>query len=466
MVSTDHEDHVAVETCLDPVAQPALSSREWRSTVWVICAAVGLMAFMVRVVGGFWPDQFKVFFPDSFSFMNAAKLTPFSPSFYAAQRPIAFPMLLFVLGRSSALTIVVQTFLYGLAFVFAVRCSWGLLRHPPSRVLGAFLIVRIGLEPRFALWNSHILSESIGMTLALTSVVLWWRFSAGPTIPRLRWASLATIGWLTARDSNVPPWLAVGVPALLVASFWWKRADPNVRRAMRRWAVVTLVVGLGVAATQAANGRNRYATLNNVGERVLPDSQLTSWFVGHGMPMSDALAERAGKSSFDDNWKMLNSADLVEFRAWARNSGQREMLLSYVRFAPHWVRAIGNDLGVLLQSDQRSYDAFKVAQRLPRAPSGQVGGPTTRSGLVAWTVIAIVGVALAARRRGVESVALALLLISSFVDLYMAYVGDSVEVQRHMVGPLSRMAVIMVLCLCVGFDSLLAEIRRHRTVIR
>ena len=142
------------------------------------------------------------------------------------------------------------------------------------------------------------------------------------------------------------------------------------------------------------------------------------------------------------------------------------MLLSYVRFAPHWVRALGNDLGVLLQSDQRSYDAFKVAQRLPRAPSGQVGGPTTRSGLVAWTVIAIVGVALAARRRGVESVALALLLISSFVDLYMAYVGDSVEVQRHMVGPLSRMAVIMVLCLCVGFDSLLAEIRRHRTVIR
>ncbi|MCU1389692.1 MAG: hypothetical protein JWL72_3030, partial [Ilumatobacteraceae bacterium] len=50
----------------------------------------------------------------------------------------------------------------------------------------------------------------------------------------------------------------------------------------------------------------------------------------------------------------------------------------------------------------------------------------------------------------------------TFVDLYMAYVGDSVEVQRHMVGPLSRMALVMVLCLGVGVDSMVESIRLRR----
>jgi len=189
------------------------------SEITVAFAAIAVMLFMMRVFGGMWPRNFNIFFPDSFSFLNAARLTPFSPAFYAAERPIAFPTLLFLLGRSTALTIFVQTALYALAFVFAARTAWMVLRHRVARVAGIAALCVIALEPRFALWNSHILSESIGMTLSLMSVMLWWRFSSQPTVVRLRWASLATIAWLTARDSNVPPWAAVGVPALLLASF-------------------------------------------------------------------------------------------------------------------------------------------------------------------------------------------------------------------------------------------------------
>ncbi len=432
------------------------------SQIAVAITAFAVMLFMVRVFGGLWPRGFKIFFPDSFSFLNAARLTPFSPAFYAAERPIAFPALLFLLGRSTALTIAVQTALYALAFVFAARTAWIVLHHHIARVVGIAALCVIALEPRFALWNSHILSESLGMTLSLMSVMLWCRFSAQPTVVRLRWASLATIAWLTARDSNVPPWAAVGVPALLLASFWWRSADRDLRIAMRRWGAVTLVVCLGVTLTQAANGRNRYATLNNVGQRVLPYGNLTKWFVDQGMPMSDALLERTGSSSFDDGWKMLNSADLVDFRAWARGPGQREMLMSYVRFAPHWVRSLRADLPVLLASNQAEYDAFHVAARLPKVPSNQLGGPTTSFGLLVWTLAAAGGIALAARRRRIQAVMLLLLLVSTFVDLYMAYVGDSVEVQRHMVGPLSRMVIIMTMCICVGVDSIVTSVKQRR----
>ncbi len=441
---------------------PRLTDAGWISTAAGVVASLGLLLFVVRTLGASWPGQFKIFFPDSFSFINAARLTPFSPAFYAAERPIAFPTLLFLLGRSTVVTVVVQTFLYGLAYLFAVRVACRILRQAEARLLAGLLIIMIGLEPRFALWNTHILSESLGMTLAVVSVSMWWRFSAEPTVIRLRWATLTTIAWLTARDSNVPPWMAIGVPALLLASFLWRGADPDLRRALRRWGVITLVVCLGIGAAQFVNGRNRYATLNNVGLRVLPDKELTNWFVDQGMPMSDALVERTGFSSFDNNWKMLNSADLESFRAWARGSGQRQMLESDVRFIPHWVSALYRDLPTLLSSDQSAYDAFHVTKRLPATTPGQVGGPTSRLGLLIWSLLACVGLALAARRRGLQSIVLGLLLASTFVDLYMAYVGDSVEVQRHMVGPLARMALILAICVSLGVDTLLDDARRRK----
>jgi hypothetical protein len=462
MDSVAHKDRRVVGRFLDREVWPRLSSPTWLSAAGGICAAIGLMLFMVRVLGAPWPGQFKIFFPDSFSFLKVAKLTPFSPAFFAAERPIAFPTLLFVLGRSTVLTVVVQTLLYGLAYLFAVRVASRVLRQSEARLLAGVLIILVGIQPRFALWNTHILSESLGMTLGVVSVMTWWRFSAEPTVRRLRWASLATIAWLTVRDSNVPPWMAVAVPTLLIASFWWRSAEADLRLAMRRWGLITLVVCLGIAGAQSTNGRNRYATMNNVGLRVLPDENLTGWFVGQGMPMSDSLRAYNGVNSFDGEVSMLVNPNLGEFRAWARGPGQRQMLLSYVRFAPRWIGDLYDDLPVLLKTNHVAYDAFNVSKRLPSAAPSQIAGPTTRAGLLMWALMACVGLVLAARRRRLQSIVLGLLLLSSFVDLYMAYVGDSVEVQRHMVGPLSRMALILVLCVCMGVDELLDQWRRPK----
>ncbi|MEO6123437.1 MAG: hypothetical protein ABIR32_06975 [Ilumatobacteraceae bacterium] len=442
---------------------PRLTDAAWRMQAASIAAVLGLMLFAVRVLGAQWPGKFKIFFPDSFSFLNAARHTPFSPSFYVAERPIAFPTLLFVLGRSTAVTIIVQTLLYGIVYLFAAFTVWHVLRQTEARIVAAFLVITIGLEPRFALWNTHILSESLGMTLAACSIVTWWRFSAAPSRRTLNWAGLATIAWLTARDSNVPPWMAVGVPGLLLASWLWKSVDPSLRRGLRRWGIVTLIVCGGVTLSQSTNGRNRYATINNVGLRVLPHENLTKWFVDQGMPLDDALRARTGSSSFDNDWDMLTSPQLQQFRDWADNSGQRVMLLSYARFFPHWVAELSNELPSLLSSDQHAYDAFGVADRLPDAAPAQINGPTTPLGLLAWTVLCLVALALATlRKRRAQVVVLGLLFASTFVDLYMAYVGDSVEVLRHMVGPLSRMALVMVIIVGVGLDSLFELVRPNR----
>ena len=431
-----------------------------RQVVWVL-SAIAVVLFMLRVLAAAWPTQFQIFFPDSFSFKNAALDTPFSAQFYADERPLAYPFLLFILGRSTVVTVVVQTLLYALSFCFLARTAWKLLEHRASRIIAVMLVVALGTQSRFALWNTHILSESVGITLGVLTTALWWRFSAALTTASLRWAGLATVAWITVRDSNVPPWMAFGAPALLVLAWRVKSLDRNVRQAMWRWGLITLGVAVFATLGQAANGRNRFATMNNVGQRVLTDQKITDWFVDQGMPLGEALKERTGKSSFDDNWQMLLSPDLEVFRKWADDVGQRQMLVSYVRFESHWFTLLKRDLPVILADDQSGYDAFGVGNRMPHVVWGQLGGARTLTGFHLWMDASIVALILALLRRRPQGVVLLLLLGSTFVDLYFAYVGDSVEVTRHLVGPLSRLAAISLVCAVVGLDALIGLMPRR-----
>ncbi|MSY18035.1 MAG: hypothetical protein F2735_01730, partial [Actinobacteria bacterium] len=92
MTVTEHSDNTVAH---EADAAPASSRRDQAlaSEIVVAFTAIAVLLFMVRVFGGMWPRNFKIFFPDSFSFLNAARHTPFSPAFYAAERPIAFPTL-------------------------------------------------------------------------------------------------------------------------------------------------------------------------------------------------------------------------------------------------------------------------------------------------------------------------------------------------------------------------------------
>ena len=79
-----------------------------------------------------------------------------------------------------------------------------------------------------------------------------------------------------------------------------------------------------------------------------------------------------------------------------------------------------------------------------------------------WLLLAGAGLLSAFRRRRAQSIVLGLLLVSCAVDVYIAYVGDSVEVQRHLVGPLSRLTAILMIFVAIGLDSVIEQIRPLR----
>nr|MBA3286670.1 hypothetical protein [Acidimicrobiia bacterium] len=414
--------------------------------------AIGAAVFLVRVLGAGWFDGYPVFFPDSSSFAAVAERGPFTGRFWFDQRPIGFPLLMSLFGAGDVRTIVVvQSLLYVGAFAALLIVVVKAMGTWPARIVGVLWIAALAAQPRFALWNTHVLSESTSLTAGIAAIAAWWWFGRAPTVRRTWVAVGATVWWLLTRDSDVVPYAAVVAPAMLMASWRWRSGATDVRRALRAGAVVGLAVCAYLSVSQDVSDRNIYPVINNVGQRILPDAAMTSWFEDRGLPLDDELRSHTGRHAFDDDLALLEDPALAEFRAWAAGAGQRWQVISFVVKAPFWLGEMGADLGPLLATDHAAYDEFGVTRHLPSAVLG-IDGPRSTRQLWCWSAGAAVAVALAlrGRRLRVLGVVTGVALAASFVDLYLSYVGDSLEVGRHLVGPLSRLSVSLVLAVALG----------------
>ena len=43
------------------------------------------------------------------------------------------------------------------------------------------------------------------------------------------------------------------------------------------------------------------------------------------------------------------------------------------------------------------------------------------------------------------------------VEIYLSYVGDSMEVNRHLIGALCRLSLMIIICVALAVDRLLAR---------
>jgi hypothetical protein len=221
-------------------------------------------------------------------------------------------------------------------------------------------------------------------------------------------------------------------------------------------ALIALLVTGYIYVAQDASNRNRYPLYNNVGQRILPDPELRAWFERGGMPVDAALLGRQGKTSFDDNRFFVDDPSLARFRDWADGRGERRMTLSVVLRARDWYDLLSKQWKSLLAYDYDAYDGYDVLQRLPTRMPFQLGGPGTPRALFLWLLAAAALSWLAAGRsppaRPVKLAVLGVVLV--LLELYMSFVADSLEVERHLVGPLSRLGPMLVVCIAIGLDTL------------
>ncbi len=430
----------------------------------VALAAVVVAFFLVRLLGQPWP-HFPPTYPDSFSYLLVARRGPLHGLFYFDERPIGYPLLLWSVGRSSTLTVLAQTGIYGAAFWILCRVVFAEMR---SRVVGVAVVVFIGavaIEPRNSLWNTLILSESLSTSLGILSIAAWWRAAARPSTRTVTRAWIVTAAWILVRDTNVLPTVLVLLPVALACAWRSPGADRALRRRLVGGTLAILAVCGYVYMSQAVSHRTQYSVHNVVGIRVLPDAGLTKWFADGGMPLDDALRGRTGHSAWDDGEAFLRAPELARYRVWARGPGGRRLLVSMVVHAPDWWKRLHHDLPGILGEDDRAYDSYAVFARFPHHLPAPFGTPRTNAGLFAGLLLAAAGLGIAAsdRRRRLLAAVVAAGLVSAIVDIWCSYVGDPMELNRHMVGPLARLTVLVIVAVALGADT--AGTRRHRVSI-
>jgi hypothetical protein len=266
---------------------------------------------------------------------------------------------------------------------------------------------------------------------------------------------------MLARDSNTAVTIIVAVSLTASLFILRNRNASKSSKDFRVAAVALILIGSFAYIGQNVSGRNDNPVMNNIGQRILPNSQLLDWYEDRGMPVSDVLLERTGKNAFDDQWKMLTEPELESFREWSRESGQFWQLVSFIRFAPHWISQSVNDLDGKLAYDYHDYDKFKISDKLPDGSWLRIGGPQSQLALLIWLFLAVLSLSMVWKSNNrVRAIILTLLLASCFVDYFISWVGDSVEVNRHLVGPFFRTSIILTVILASGANTYFTEIRR------
>jgi hypothetical protein len=447
-----------------PGGESPLISRQGQ--IGATIAAIVVAFFLVRLLGAPWP-HFPPTFPDSFSYLKVATRGPFHGHFYFDERPIGYPLFLWLFGRSSTLIVAGQALSYAGAFILLCRFVLDDLRSRAVAVTAVVFLAAVAIEPRNSMWNTLILSEGLSMTLAVLSIAAWWRAVTRPTVRSITRAWIATIAWISIRDTNVLPTVLVIIPVALGFTWTEKTLDRSIRRRIAGGAAVTLVFCGYVYVSQSVTHRTQYSVHNVVGMRVLPDPQLTRWFVKQGMPLDDALAARKNKNAWDDGEAFLRAPELARYRKWARGPGGRALLLSMLEQSPNYWHRLHHELPRILRSDNHEYDGYQVFDRFPDhwpAPLGEA-----RSNGTLWIELLLAGAAIVVAfvigKRRVLALFALVGLLSAIVDIWASYVGDPMEVNRHLVGPLARLYVFVILAVAIGADALVASLRKATAAV-
>jgi len=401
-----------------------------------VLSTLGLL-LIVRILAPQWMAGFEPAFPDSWSYIDAARPGPLSTEFWFGQRPPGMSIVVWLTDANPRVFVLFQTLLYVAAFVLLAD---RILRTVSSRVIGwalAVAVLAVAAQPRFALWNGDILSESLSISLGLFALLSWWKVVDREGM--IGGATAWTIAWLTVRDVNVVP-VALLAVVLVIAGGRKLVASRTVVKA----GAVLLVLVVYSLVSQNVSERNQYGLMNNIGLRVLPDARVASNFEAMGMPVNDALKRQTGMNAWVADG-MMYSPELSEFREWVHGPGQGVLVRSLVQDSQFWLGHLRDATQGAWNYPFLEYDRHGMTPRLVD-PLPIVGGPRGNTeALVFLGLVALATVFLVRRQRRIEALFVGTIAAMVALEVVAGSLADGIEVQRHLVGSLSRVTVVPLL---------------------
>ena len=260
-------------------------------------------------------------FPDTYDYIQAERLQPWTLDFWTWYKPWGTPLLWkLVPGRESTFVPIVQwTISVASWLVLAAVVYWTLERRE-VRYAGFVAVLVFSLTPAVAVWDGALLSESFSLSLSALLVAAMLVALRKPT-----WGAVALLLgvslWLAGtRTTNgyLTPFLLVPI-AIVVA----------VRN--RRVAVALACGAIAIAGLAYARGNVREWEVpmgEIVAGRVLHDPTELHYFTSRGMPVyagldQDIYANRSPEERFE------SAPSLKPFLPWF-NSRARSVYAGYL----------------------------------------------------------------------------------------------------------------------------------------
>ena len=342
------------------------------------------------------------------------------------------------------------------AFGIALVASF---RTRRARIVAGAIAVCLVLDPMRLGYCDDILSESIDDSLlALLVAALLGALALRGRARTAAWAAAAVVAtcWLLARDTNA----VVMLVALALVVGWRRRALLGRHlelAAIAGFAAVSVFVLWSTTVRPPPTGltfqhdwpddftaRITYSMMNNVVDRVLVDPDALQFFVAHGLPQADALAQLPERAPiiFDPKYG--------EARHWIATSA-KGVWLSYL--AHHPIDRLTDQVSHFWQlagvaDEQRSLYSPRRMRGAWRRVRALMSNHAVVLGLL---VLAPLGAWLARRHRLVPP-AIAM-VIAGWLGSIAALYGDSAEVARHCYGSGQLVVLGLALVLLCALES-------------
>jgi hypothetical protein len=358
---------------------------------------------------------------DTSAYVEAARL----PGFWAGKRPPLYPLLMRFTKFDFGRIVTIQIILY--------LAAWITLAFALRRIWLAAIALAMGLYPGFAAWTGVVLTEAPAIALIVFSFVCLLALLDGRRTALWPFIALLVAGCFLRSFDCVLFLLMMPLPLCLAAQrrLSWAAAA----------AFCAVAAGCYVIVAIPDGGPHeipwRYAFLDTIGQRILPDPVMRACYTAHGMPQLAALEPLAGHDAYFENFHFVDDQAFAPMHDWIRAHGTATQLACLVRHPEHLVTLFRANLDPLFQAGGLTLPFyFDPGYKLTFPPLPPLG--------VVYTALALAALAGTARLRRHEDRPICLLLTLSLAPMAAAIVvADSNDVGRH------AMPLWLFSCLCL-----------------
>lgn len=320
-----------------------------------------------------------------------------------------------------------------------------------------------------ALWNFVALSESFSLSCLAVLVSMWILFLRTRRIIWVAGIALATAAFSSTRDVHV--YLIPMIAMLSMGLIFSFRSQRTLVLAVLSLAVFSGVVfvTMTISIDKGWDGRGRWSApfYDVVGKRILPKPEIFIYFEENGMPTSEALLERTGKSgAADGEVSIRQNPRLQDFRDWSGAHGRS----TYMKFLiTHPTYSIAAPLLQFWHMYGLRVNGYAHPEFGPLFPTGRLVRAAERRHLLTAGVFAVgigvISTIVLWKRRVIPraawmAVPLAMILLS-IPHAWLNWHGGGIELERHTVIAAIQAYVGSALLGLYLFDEL--SVRRAKT---